>query len=210
MRDDHAFVKVESWSASAFCAVLEKVWIKTGQYEELVGALDMQEKALVTAGTVDGAEVVMAVEAFHLAFRLLPAAMRSAAEVSAHNGDVVRHGDLGNAHAFESVAHDDEKEQFSGKQGSAVTDDEVLEEFGVIENEGDGVRISTEVGEASFTLVGQGECLEDEVPIRLSETEPTAWTREVCHCSRREVRPNLDLASVVPAEVEFIKLSEIQ
>jgi hypothetical protein len=53
----------------------------------------------------------------------------------------------------------------------------------VIEDEGDGLRILAEVREALLAPVGEGEGFKDKVPIRLSETEPTAWTREVCHYS---------------------------
>ena len=53
----------------------------------------------------------------------------------------------------------------------------------MIQDESDGLRVLAEVREALLAPVGEGEGLKDEVPIRLSETEPTAWTREVCHYS---------------------------
>jgi hypothetical protein len=81
------------------------------------------------------------------------------------------------------VSDDDEEEKFGGEQGGAIADDEVFEELGMIQDESDGLRVLAEVREALLAPVGEGEGLKDEVPIRLGETEPTAWTREVCHYS---------------------------
>ena len=53
----------------------------------------------------------------------------------------------------------------------------------MIQDEGDGFRVLAEVRKALLAAVGEGEGLKDEIPIRLGETEPTAWTREVCHDS---------------------------
>jgi hypothetical protein len=181
--DDHAFVEVETGGAPAFGAAFEEVRVEAGEDEELIGALDVEEEALVPAGAVNGVEVVVTVEAFDLAFGFLATAAGTATVVSADDGDVVGDGDFGDADAFEGVADDDEEEEFGGEKGGAIADDETFEEFGVIQDEGDGLRVFAEVREALLAPVGEGEGLKDEVPIRLSETEPTAWTREVCHYS---------------------------
>jgi hypothetical protein len=181
--DDHAFVEVETGGSTAFGAAFEEVRVEAGEDEELIGALDVEEEALVSAGAVDGVEVVVAVEAFDLAFGFLAAAAGTASVVRADDGDVVGDGDFGDADAFEGVADDDEEEEFGGEKGGAIADDEVFEELGVIQDEGDGLRVLAEVREALLAPVGEGEGLKDEVPIRLGETEPTAWTREVCHYS---------------------------
>lgn len=181
--DDHAFVEVETRGTPAFGAAFEEVRVEAGEDEELIGALDVEEETLMAAGAVNGVQVVVTVEAFDLAFGFLAAAAGTASVVSADDGDVVGDGDFGDADAFEGVADDDEEEEFGGEKGGAIADDETFEEFGMIQDKGDGLRVLAKVREALLAPVGEGEGLKDEVPIRLSETEPTAWTREVCHYS---------------------------
>lgn len=179
VRDDHALIKIQPGSAAALGAAFEVVGVEAGEDEELVGALDVQEEALVAAGAINGGEIIVAVEALDLALGLMATLDRAAAEVCADDGDVISDGDLGDADAFEGVADDEEEEKLGGEQGAAIANDEVIEEFGVVKNEGHGLGVFAEFGEALASLVGEGEGLEDEVPIRLSEAEPTAGTREV-------------------------------
>lgn len=110
--DDHAFVKVETGGAPAFGAAFEEVRVEAGEDEELIGALDVEEEALVSAGAVDGVEVVVAVEAFDLAFGFLAAPAGAASVVRADDGDVVGDRDFGDADAFEGVSDDNEEEEF--------------------------------------------------------------------------------------------------
>ena len=112
MGDDHAFIEVKTWGAPAFGAAFEEVGVEAGEHEELIGALDVEEEALVSASTVDGVEVVVAVEAFDLAFGFLAATAGAASVVRANDGDVVGDGDFGDADAFEGVADDNEEEEF--------------------------------------------------------------------------------------------------
>jgi hypothetical protein len=143
--DDHAFVEVETGGSTAFGAAFEEVGVEAGEDEELIGALDVEEEAFVAAGAVNGVQVVVTVEAFDLAFGFLAASAGTATVVSADDGDVVCDGDFGDADAFEGVADDDEEEEFGGEKGGAIADDETFEEFGVIQDEGDGLRVLAEV-----------------------------------------------------------------
>ena len=110
--DNHAFVEVETGGPTAFGAAFEEVRVEAGEDEELIGALNVEEEALVSAGAVDGVEVVVTVEAFDLAFGFLAATAGAATVVRADDGDVVGDGDFGDADAFEGVSDDNEEEEF--------------------------------------------------------------------------------------------------
>jgi len=154
--DDHAFVEVQTGGTPAFGTAFKEVGIEAGEDQELIGALDVEEEAFVAAGAVDGVEIVVTVVAFDLAFGFLATPTGAASEVGADDGDVVGYGDFGDSDAFECVADDDEEEEFGREDGGAIADDEAFEEFGMIQDEGDGLWVLAEVGEAFLATVGEG------------------------------------------------------
>jgi hypothetical protein len=181
MGDDHALVVVETRGTPPFRAAFEVIGIKTGQNQELIGALEVEEKAFVATGAVNGLHIVDAVKAFHLALGFVALQAGAAAEVGADDGDVVGQSDLGDADAFEGVAYDEEEKELRREQGKGLALQQGVEELGVVQDEGDGIGIFAERSETIPTAIIEGKGFEDELPVHISEPEPAAGAGETHH-----------------------------
>lgn len=172
MIDDDLLVKIDVRSSPAFGAVADERGEETGQYEELIGAMHVNEKPLGAAGFVESLEVIETVKHAGTFARRGFVNLGGQAEVGTYHGDVVGHFDVFNADAFEGVSGGDEEEKSRGKDSGVAVHTNGFKKLGMIEHVADFFRIIAEGGEAFATSFRERERVEDELPVGGCEPIP--------------------------------------
>jgi hypothetical protein len=110
MADDDLFIKVHIGGSTALGSAMEEVGVETGENEELVRTLHMDEEAFVGAGVLQSFDVVDAVKAVEFAGGKPLLGCGWQAEVSTDDGDVVGYFEIIDTGLHECVSDDGEEE----------------------------------------------------------------------------------------------------